>query len=235
MTHRLAIAVFLVAACGSKDDAAVEDSDLASGDADTDTDADADADADADGDTDTDDTDDCVVTSVELTHLLAQTAPDTLPFPLTGVSDSTHFLLTDPTAFGPDDRLYFYADYNLQGYSFSEQFTFFAYQLDSLGCAIEAGSDLDSEPLVGVPVMDPGGLEITQAARGGAGDWNTDLGINIWDLTSVDPIDSDCGPNVPDSVDYTPMGSPFILLWQYEGWGAVVRDFRIYVGHEVCA
>ena len=79
-----------------------------------------------------------------------------------------------------------------------------------------------------------GGAEIVQDVRGGAGDWLDDETINLWDMTDLDPIDADCASTIKASVDYTPMGQAFILLWQYEGFGAVVRDFRIYVGHEVC-
>ncbi len=201
------------------------------------TDADTDADADSDTDTDTDADTDCVVSEVQLTHLLAQTAPGTLPFPLTSLSPSTHFLLTEPVPLAADERLYFYADYNLAGYAFGDQFVFFAYALNSDYCALEAGSDLDSEPLLSVPVWDMTGaapVEIAQSIRGGEGDWNTDIAVNIWDITEIDPIDVDCAATVRDSVDYTPQGQPIILLWQYGGWGVVVRDFRIYVGNEIC-
>jgi hypothetical protein len=168
--------------------------------------------------------------------VLAETGE--LPWPLSGASPSTHYLSVDRTPPADGERLYFYADYYMYGYSLSEQFEFFLFPLNGEYCTLAGTVDLEGEPLVSAPLYDvtAGAPErVEQAAPGGAGELNTDVGagVNVWDITDIDLIDSDCGATPLESLDYSAHYA-YALFWHYYGYGAQVRAFRIYAGVEVC-
>ncbi|MCB9793366.1 MAG: hypothetical protein H6741_11655 [Alphaproteobacteria bacterium] len=177
---------------------------------------------------------DCELGSrVELTHALAWTQG--LPWPLSGASPSTHFLGIDPAPLEPGERLYFYADYDMAGHSFNEQFEFFLWGLDRATCTLSATMDLVDQPLVARDLYDMSGeapVGIPQAPLGGQGSGREDLGVNVWDVTDLDPLDTDCAESVAASTDYSSGGAP-TLVWRYHGYGATVREFRLYKGREV--
>ncbi|MEZ4448970.1 MAG: hypothetical protein R3B09_05760 [Nannocystaceae bacterium] len=167
---------------------------------------------------------------------MAQTTQ--LPWPLTSLSPTTHFLVTEPVPLAADDRLYFYADYDLAGATFGQQFPVFAYQLDPDVCTLSPALDLVEVPLVEEPLLDTSvdpSVEIEQSPLGGYGQQVDDVGVNVWEIGDVVPVDDRCGgATVAESVAY-PGGEVYVLFWQYEGFGAQVRDFRIYRGRRVPA
>ncbi len=202
-------------------------------DADTDSDADADSDADVDSDTDTDTTDTTPPQQPighELTMLLVDSPP--LPWPLTGVSPTQHFLFATDYTLAPDDHVYLLADYWLANATIEQQFPIMLYQLNPNFCSLSLGADLDESEMLTVPVYDLDGAPIPMSPYGGYGVYLDDVGINMWDITDIDPVDSDCASTVRDSIDYPP-GVLYNLIWQYEGFGAQVRAFQLYVGRPI--
>lgn len=176
----------------------------------------------------------CAAYHVELRYLLADTPP--LPFPLNSVRGTTHFLSVYPRAVSADERVYFFADYDMAGRTIAEQFDLFAYPLDRRGCSLSAVDELRRDELVREPVFDltsGSSVPIVQAPYGGAGQLPTDSGINVWDITDVALRDTDCAGTVRPSVHYEGTGA-VSLVWRYAGFGAQVRAFRIYVGRRVC-
>lgn len=167
---------------------------------------------------------------VTFTKLVATTT--VLPWPLTSVSGATQYLLTEDGRLDPDDRLYFYADYDMAGATIAEQFTVFLFQLNADYCALSGRHDLDPDAMLTGEVVDATGeapVTIPLSPLGGQGVMYDDLGVNVWDITDVALIDTRCAGPPSESLDYS-TAVPYVLFWQYEGYGATVRAFRIYVG-----
>ncbi|MCA9692210.1 MAG: hypothetical protein R3A51_05945 [Nannocystaceae bacterium] len=165
---------------------------------------------------------------MEFEQLLATT--QVLPYPLSGVSPATHFLLTEQPEFAPGDRIYLYADYYIPG----EPWSGFAFLLFSLSadCTLNMVEELDGTPLVAEPILDKTGddpLAVEQAPYMGAGEGLHDQGINVWDITELPLGDPDCAATALSSVDYSP-GEIHFVFWMYSAVFRVVRAFRLYRG-----
>ncbi len=175
---------------------------------------------------------------ITLTHKVIDTP--TLPCPLSSVSPATYFMsptgVTQSVINDPDNRIYFLADYNLAGAAWHSQFTFFLYALNGNQCTLNASVDLNSFPLVNAEITDQTvspARTITQAPVGGAGSCGVnDHGYNLYDITDLNPVDSDCAATIRQSIDYHTGSGIYQLFWSYGGFGAVVRKFSIYVGQE---
>lgn len=173
---------------------------------------------------------------INLTHLINETS--TLPYPLTSRSASTHFLLNTGVSQSviqdPNNRIYLWCDYNLNGAPWSQQFHYWLYALNANFCSLNAPTELENLLNVQGDVVDqtvsPAAV-VNQAPLGGAGTLPTlGEGINIFDITDIDPVDQDCVGTVRDSINYS--SGIFQLLWSYGGFGMVVRRFALYVGTE---
>lgn len=172
---------------------------------------------------------------IVLTDTIADT--QTLPWPLTSNSQSNHFLqlgnVPQATILNPENRIYFWADYNLAGQAWGSQFLFFLYQLDNQGCALNASIDIGTMPQVEGEVVDATvtpNETLELAPLGGAGSGPTlGLGINIFDVTDINPADPDCASSVRQSIDYS-AGGIFNLVWNYAGINTTVRRFGLFVG-----
>lgn len=175
---------------------------------------------------------------ITLTHKIIDTP--TLPCPLSSVSPSTYFMsptgVTQTVINDPNNRIYFLADYNLAGASWHSQFNFFLYALNGNQCTLNASIDLNSFPIVSAEITDQTvspARTIVQAPVGGAGSCGlNDHGYNLFDVTNLDPVDSDCATTVRQSIDYHTGSGIYQLFWSYGGFAAVVRKFSIYVGQE---
>lgn len=174
-----------------------------------------------------------------LTHEIVSTSPG-LPWPLSGSGQSTHFLnynvLSPDILLNPSNHIYFWSDYNLNGAQWNQQFLFFLYSLDNSGCALGTTTDLNFSQLVTSNVIDQTGSvpeAVSLAPPGGAGVTSAiGQGINIFDVTDVDPADSDCANTVRESIAY--QSGLAQLVWSYAGVGMVVRRFALYVGQPAC-
>lgn len=168
----------------------------------------------------------------ELDHQIWTTGP--LPYPLSSVSPSTHFLTElDPIEIGGDDRVILYVDYNLAGFPIENQFEFFLIGLDAGGCSFNLVVDLVGIEALPGPLVDTSStpaLTIPTAPPGGMGTLPTDLGVNAWDITDLVPFDGDCGGAVADILDYSNPEVPYVIVWEYGGFGALVRALRLYRG-----
>lgn len=168
--------------------------------------------------------------TVTFTAMAATTTE--LAYPLTTLSGSTQYLITEAVSVGAEDRIYLYADYYMGGYTLAGQFTVFGIMLDAGGCWLSLTNELPDEALLTGEVVDATGdapVTVPLSPLGGAGVGPDDLGVNVWDVTDVPLMDPDCGPTPRESLDYSARTS-YAIFWQYGGYGAVVRSFRLYVG-----
>ncbi len=176
-------------------------------------------------------------TETTLTHWISYTpVPPGLPFPLTSASSATHYLVTRDLPELQDTKyhVYLWSDYNLSNAPWAQQFPIFAYPMGGL-CSLDAGHDLNYSMLVSGSVVNQTGIfnsPVVLAPPGGAGNLPTlGLGINIYDITSVDPTDTDCSPSIRD-IHYGT--GAYAIVWQYGGFGAVVRAFGMFLGLPNC-
>jgi len=173
---------------------------------------------------------------VQLDHLGIET--QTLPFPLSGVSPATHFLLAHDYTLVPGDRVYLLADYNLKNRPWDMHWAYFLYAVDpDPQCSVNLVDSLDENVhWIDTEVHYPNGSQVPLAPLWGDGPTQgADEGINIWDLTDIVSTDADCGgQNVAEAIDLSPSFEPRFIFWDYGGAGdAVVRHFDIYIGREV--
>lgn len=161
--------------------------------------------------------------------------PPGLPFPLSSVSSRSHFLnyRDIPQLGDPNYHIYFWADYNLFGAPLWQQFAIFAYPMGGQ-CSLDGTVDLNYSMLVSGTVINQSGVfnsPVILAPPGGGGSSNViGSGVNIFDITFLDPIDSDC-PGIR-SIHYGT--GAYALFWHYVGFGAIVRVFGMFVGLPNC-
>ncbi|MDJ0840075.1 MAG: hypothetical protein QNK37_26420 [Acidobacteriota bacterium] len=173
------------------------------------------------------------------------------PFPLSGGIKSDPMRIRSHTF---DDlegkRLYWYADWNLQGYytpdNFGAVFLFFFWTLNANSCFFQLGSDLipnAPDLLVQGQVIDntvSPSREIETHPLGGAGNFGTlGTGINVFDITDVTLANTNCDlpgnstPTVAEAIDFLSQGANWETTYWYSGGVSIIlRNFRVYIGSE---
>ncbi len=173
------------------------------------------------------------MSKIVLTDIISDTKIP-LPFPLTSASPATHYLVPNPQSKAkiadPANRIYFYADFNLMNAPWRQQFPIFSYAVDK-GVSIGVGTPLEHMHCVSEQVIGPDG-PIDQAPFGGGG---TTLapgsGVNIFDVTDmITAKTKGKGKPVRQAIKFNAGALP--LFWQYKGYGAIVRRFALFVGHQ---
>lgn len=168
-------------------------------------------------------------TGVTLNRLLARAE---LPVPLPAM-DTAPIVVDMPSSVGIDDQIYLVVDYDLDGATFTTEFMFLTYDLDDSGCALNLPIDLFSvDPLDELVVDASAGDPVVVPLSAPGAD-----GINVWDISAVEPEDADCGPTVKNSISYSPEGGPYDSFWNYtNAMEDEVRSISIYAGEvtEVC-
>ena len=174
---------------------------------------------------------------VSLTHLISEVA-STIPFPLpTGIRQFPMVgnVISNALLQDPNNRIYFYIDYNTMGFDMDEVFNFNAYPLND-NCPMEVGIDIFSSPetyYVNGDITDRTGatpVPINPAPIGGAGENLGDEGINVFDITDINLNDGRCSGTPRDDIDYS--SPPFNWAYDYPSdfSGSIIRAIRLYLG-----
>ncbi len=177
-----------------------------------------------------------VADCIQLDHLGLET--QILPFPLSGVSPATHYMLANNYAVMPGDRLYLLADYNLKNRPWDMHWGFFLYPLDpDPQCHLNLVDTLDENVhWMDTDIWYPDGTQVPLVSLWGDGmTQGADEGINIWDVSDIVSSDAECaGQTATQALDLSPSFQIRFIFWDYGGVGdAVVRHFDLYVGHEI--
>jgi len=156
--------------------------------------------------------------------------------PISGVSSESLYKRNIPpgTLEDPQNRIYLYTDYNLNGWDPDVAFIYMLFAI-SPDCYINFSDHVYGETRYVPEVFDATGsgdpVPINIDVLGGSGSSYTTPAINVFDVTSV-RIPNCSNQAVPDVLDYTPNHN-YELAYFYGGnLGVILRDYRLYLGRD---